>query len=93
MFQQDTNSNGAMPKTSSARLQTQPVRNPDDLISSNELADVLKVSLRLPESWRLQGVGPKYIRVGGRRVLYRWGDVTEYLNSRRFNSTSEEQAA
>ncbi len=72
---------------------TPPNRHFDDLLTSSELAQTLKVSNRLPENWRLQGIGPKFIRAGGRRVLYRWDDVVEYLNSRRFSSTSEEQAA
>ena len=65
-------------------------RSLDDLLTSNELAKALKVSDRLPENWRLQGTGPKFIRVGGRRVLYRWADVLDYLLGRSFTSTSEE---
>ena len=72
-------------------LSTSP-RHGDELLTSVELAQVLKVSDRLPETWRLQGTGPKFIRAGGRRVLYRWADVIDYLNRRRFSSTSEEQA-
>jgi len=66
---------------------------PDDLLTSLELARALKVSDRAPESWRMRGVGPRFMRAGGRRVLYRWSDVLEYLNSRRYSSTSEEAAA
>lgn len=65
----------------------------DDLLTSSELAGALKVSDRTPENWRLRGEGPPFIRVGGRRVLYRWRDVVSYLNARSFGSTSEEQAA
>ena len=65
----------------------------DDLLTGSELAGTLKVSVRTPESWRLNGEGPPFIRVGKRRVLYRWRDVLEYLEGRRFGSTTEEQAA
>jgi hypothetical protein len=68
-------------------------RHPEDLLTSIELARALKVNDRLPESWRLQGIGPVFIRAGGRRILYRWADVLEYLQGRRFNSTSEENQA
>jgi hypothetical protein len=65
----------------------------DDLLTSSELAGALKISERTPENWRLRGEGPPFIRVGRRRVVYRWGDVVQYLHGRRFSSTSEEQAA
>jgi hypothetical protein len=65
----------------------------DDLLTSSELAGALKVSERTPENWRLRGDGPPFIRVGGRRILYRWRDVVSYLNARSFGSTTEEQTA
>jgi hypothetical protein len=65
----------------------------DDLLTSSELAGALKVSERTPENWRLRGEGPPFIRVGGRRVLYRWRDVMSYLDARSFGSTTEEQTA
>jgi hypothetical protein len=68
-------------------------RHPDDLLTSNETARAVHGSPRTLESWRRKGIGPPFIRVGGRRVLYRWGDVLAYLNSRRFSSTTEEQAS
>ena len=76
-----------------ATVEVTPTRHGDEFLTSVELAQVLKVSERLPETWRLQGIGTKFIRAGGRRVLYRWSDVTEYLNSRCYSSTSQEQAA
>jgi hypothetical protein len=65
----------------------------EDLLTSQELAEALKISVRTPENWRLKGEGPPFIRVGKRRCLYRWREVLEYLDARRFSSTSEEQAA
>lgn len=72
----------------------QSKRNPEELFTSKQLADFLKVGERLPESWRLQGTGPRYIRVGGRRgrVVYRWADIATYLEGRSFSSTAEESA-
>lgn len=68
------------------------VFNPEELFTSKQLADFLKIGERLPESWRLQGTGPRYIRVGGRRgrVVYRWADIANYLEGRSFVSTAEE---
>jgi hypothetical protein len=67
--------------------------HPDTLLTSVELAGVLKVNRRLPEVWRVSGAGPAYLRAGGRRVLYRWSDVLDWLNNHRFVSTSEEAHA
>jgi len=77
----------------SDRSQPAQTRHPDDLLTTSELSAIYDKSPRTLESWRLKGIGPKYIRVGGRGVLYRWGDAVEYHNSRRFSSTSEERAA
>lgn len=30
---------------------------------------------------RYRGTGPRYVKVGGRRVMYRWSDVREYLDA------------
>jgi predicted DNA-binding transcriptional regulator AlpA len=68
-------------------------RHPDDLLTSRELARSLKVSERAPENWRQHGNGPRYMRAGGRRVLYRWSDVLQWLETRRFSSTAEEANA
>lgn len=67
---------------------------PDTLLTSAELAIVLKIASRTPEAWRIRGHGPRYSRIGGKlgRVVYRWSDVQEYLNSRAFTSTSQESA-
>ncbi|WP_394728189.1 helix-turn-helix transcriptional regulator [Altererythrobacter sp. GH1-8] len=44
------------------------------------------------ENWRVQGVGPKFIK-SGRKVLYDPDDIEAWRKSRRFQSTSEAEAA
>lgn len=44
------------------------------------------------ENWRVQGVGPKFIKAG-RKVLYDPDDIAEWRASRRFQSTSDVEAA
>lgn len=80
------------PKATPGAVGPQGNFNPEELFTSKQLANYLKVSERLPESWRLQGSGPSYIRVGGKRgrVVYRWADIVHYLQERSFSSTSEE---
>ena len=67
-------------------------RSPDDLLTTTQLARVLQLSPRTIEEWRLSGRGPRYARAGGRRVLYRWGDVLAWLEQKTAFSTTEEQA-
>jgi hypothetical protein len=58
----------------------QPVRSPawKSFISTNETSpsdgDVSEATL---ERWRTEGIGPKYLKLGG-RVLYRLVDIEEY---------------
>ena len=44
------------------------------------------------ENWRVAGIGPKFIKAG-RRVLYDPDDIAEWREARRFQSTSEAEAA
>ena len=56
---------------------------PDTILTSAELASVLKIATRTPEAWRTRGDGPRYSRIGGKlgRVVYRWGDVLDWIES------------
>ncbi len=63
----------------------------EELLTTKELAKFLKVDDRTPESWRMRGVGPKFIRVGG-LPRYRPSDVREYLDANTAISTSQESA-
>ena len=42
-----------------------------------ELSDRWNVSHRTLEQWRWKGIGPRYLKIGG-RVLYCLEDVEEY---------------
>jgi predicted DNA-binding transcriptional regulator AlpA len=64
------------------------MKTPDALLSERDLQ---RITGRSASSWqkdRVQGTGPRYIRVG-RLVRYRTDDVEAYLRSRTVSSTSE----
>lgn len=42
---------------------------------------------------RYRGTGPKFIRVGGRKVIYRWSDVRDYLNANTLQRTDDPRGA
>jgi excisionase family DNA binding protein len=58
------------------------------LLPQAELAHLLSISERTLERWRMEGVGPAYIKAG-RRVLYRRQDVECWLDDASRRSTSE----
>lgn len=45
--------------------------DPDALLDANAAARTLGVSVRALETWRAQGAGPPYVRIGHRLVRYR----------------------
>jgi len=63
----------------------------DALLSPKQLAERLGVSLRTLERMRHTGVGPAFNRVSGGmrrgRVMYRAGQVREWLDRRECQST------
>jgi excisionase family DNA binding protein len=52
--------------------------NPDDLLTERQAAELLTVSSRTLQSWRSDGLGPSFIRVG-RSVRYPHKGLLEYL--------------
>lgn len=54
----------------------------DELLTPQEVADILKVAVSTLEQWRGQRKGPVYKKLGnGSRspVRYRRGDISEFL--------------
>ncbi len=62
------------------------------LLTTKQAANMLGLSPRTLQAWRVDGNGPMYIRIGHNRVLYDPADIQSWLDERRFRSTSEEAA-
>lgn len=62
------------------------------LLDTEQAAPLIGQSVGTCQNWRVQGVGPKFIK-SGRKVLYDPDDIAEWRASRRFQSTSEAEAA
>jgi len=60
----------------------------DVLLTTHEAARLLKVSTKTLERMRVEGTGPAFCKAG-RSVRYRMQDLTAWLESHRFTSTSE----
>ena len=61
-------------------------------LTPEKLAERLATSLRSLERWRVSGEGPRYIRVGARRVLYPMSEVLQWEADRLSASRAAEMA-
>lgn len=50
------------------------------------------VSPRTMQRWRLEGVGPAFVKIGPRLVRYRRSELDAFLDGRVCQSTSEQSA-
>ena len=57
-----------------------------------EAADYLRLSKRTLERLRCSGLGPKFVKCGGRSIRYRQTDLDQWISQRVVRSTSEELA-
>jgi predicted DNA-binding transcriptional regulator AlpA len=65
----------------------------DEYVLTDTLVKRTNLTKRFWENRRNTGDGPPYIRVSGRCVRYRWGDVLNWLEKRKCHSTIEGKAA
>jgi predicted DNA-binding transcriptional regulator AlpA len=64
-----------------------------ELITDSQLCEELNVDPRTTLRWRSDGDGPRYVRVGPRRIAYRRADVDAWLAARTFAHRAEEVTA
>ena len=68
---------------------TDPADDPYALLTPPEAARIFNLSERALENWRHRGGGPKFVRVSGRCIRYRRGDLLAWIGERLRNSTSD----
>ena len=68
------------------------IQSESELLTTEDLAGRLKVSIATIESWRSNGEGPRYVRVV-KAIRYRWSDVESWLAEQTFASNAAERAA
>lgn len=59
------------------------------LLSAEEASSRLGLAKSTLAKMRLRGDGPSYIKMGPRRVAYRACDLTDWIEARRYCSTSQ----
>ncbi|MCZ8282579.1 MAG: hypothetical protein O9286_10100 [Aquidulcibacter sp.] len=76
------------PKHPPAPVKVEPVPRkslsslPSEVVRPAEAALVLSVSLSLLKKWRAEGVGPRFVRLGGRAIGYRRADLSDWIAAR-----------
>lgn len=63
--------------------------NSIDTASPSEVAAVLHTTEAGLAQMRYRGTGPKFCRVGSRKVVYRWSDVLAYLEANTLRQTND----
>lgn len=61
------------------------------LLTDKQAAEFMGISTGTIRNWRILGEGPIFTKIGPKHVRYRLRDINEWLDSRRFRSTSEYQ--
>lgn len=56
------------------------MRDRQPLATPEQIAEYLQKPVRTLEQWRYRGIGPRWTKVGGRDVRYRWSDVEKWLD-------------
>jgi len=64
------------------------VNNPDPLLSRQEAAEYLHVSVKFLEKHAMHGDGPPFIKVG-RLARYRQSDLEAYIQYRKCSNTTQ----
>jgi len=66
---------------------------PEEIALPKQVAAALHMSEMALAQTRYRGTGPRFIKAGPRRVLYRWSDVQEWLDQNTVQRTDDVRGA
>lgn len=61
----------------------------NQLLAEKTAAKLLALSPRTLRNWRVQGNGPKFVKVSKRAIRYRYGDLIKWSELQTRSSTSD----
>lgn len=64
-----------------------------EFLSASQFCELLGIDERTAMRWRGTGCGPKFVRIGPRRVVYRRSDVDAWVAARTFKHRAAEAVA
>ncbi|MDJ0359710.1 DNA-binding protein [Rhodococcus sp. H29-C3] len=67
--------------------------NQSPLATPQEAAEFLRTTTKSLNQDRYLGRGPKFVKHGPRRVLYRWDDLRAYVEANTFQRTDDRPVA
>ncbi len=59
------------------------------LIDEIQAAEMLSIDRRTLQKWRIEGLGPKFVRLSKKCVRYSLKDISKWIDDRTFGSTTE----
>lgn len=65
----------------------------DETATSKEVAEYLHTTEQGLAQMRYRGTGPRFVKVGPRKVIYRWSDVQAYLDANTLTRTDDPRGA
>lgn len=65
----------------------------DDTATAKQVAAYLHTSEAGLAQMRYRGTGPKFCKVGPRKIVYRWSDVRDYLDANTCQRTDDPRGA
>lgn len=71
------------------RAGTQGTTARQPLLRENEAAELLALTPRALQAWRLQGRGPQFVKISARAVRYRPEDLEQWIDAQLRSSTSD----
>lgn len=60
----------------------------NELLTTEQLAELLGLRTNTIEGWRLKGQGPRFCKLG-RSIRYRRSDVEDWINDNIYQNTSQ----
>jgi hypothetical protein len=64
--------------------------DPDALLTETQVSDILNLSIRTLQTWRLRRAGPPFVQVG-RAVRYRRRDLIAWIDANTCGGSTERQ--
>jgi len=66
-----------------------PTSSQEALLTEQQAASLLNVNPRTMQKWRIQGGGPRFVRMSRRCIRYWPKDIRDWVQNRIKSSTSE----
>ncbi|EKF25249.1 hypothetical protein C731_0776 [Mycolicibacterium hassiacum DSM 44199] len=64
-----------------------------ETLTAKQVAAILHTTEAGLAQMRYRGIGPKFVKVGPRKVIYRWSDVQDYLDANTCQRTGDPRGA